>query len=35
MSGREKDCVWLCFDKAKIVEKAGQHARDVAKKCGD
>ena len=32
MSGRKQDCVWLYFDKSKVVGKAG--CRATCKKCG-
>ena len=32
MSGRKQDCVWLYFDKIKVVAKAG--CRATCKKCG-
>jgi len=32
MSGRKQDCVWLYFDKIKVVGKAG--CRATCKKCG-
>jgi len=32
MSGRKQGCVWLCFDKIKIVGKAGCWV--TCKKCG-